>query len=133
MSNRPITYRMQNRYKPGYGRKYGNRKITADGFTFDSVAEYNRYIDLKFLLLAGKIKDLEIHKPYVLSEGFRDKFGTWHRDFRYIADFVYYDCEKGETIIEDVKSEATRNDRMYKHKKREMMKKGLYITEIMEK
>lgn len=130
MSNRPMTYRMANRNKQGYGRKYGNRRVTADGFTFDSVKECNRYMDLKYMLLAGKIKDLELHKPYVLDEGFRDKHGKWHRDLRYIADFVYYDCELGETVIEDVKSDATREDRVYKIKKRLMMKKGLYITEV---
>lgn len=125
------TYRMvNNRYKTGYGAKYGNRRCQMDGYTFDSVKEMNRYVDLKYLLLTGKIENLELHKPFVLDEGFRDIDGKWHRDFRYIADFVYFDIEKGETIIEDVKSEATRNDRMYKHKKRQMLKKGLRITEV---
>ena len=123
---RPITYRMKYQRQ----NKYGNRRCQMDGFTFDSVKEMNRYVDLKYMLAAGQIKDLELQKPFVLDEGFRDKDGKWHRDFRYIADFVYYDFEKGETVIEDVKSESTKQDKVYKIKKRFMMKKGLYITEV---
>lgn len=126
MSARAITYRMKYQRQ----NKYGNRRISADGFTFDSVKEMNRYMDLKFLLAAGKIENLELQKPFVLDEGFRDMDGKWHRDFRYIADFVYFDIEKNETVIEDVKSEATKNDRVYKIKKRLMLKKGLKITEV---
>lgn len=127
MNARAITYRMK--YKRP-NNKYGNRKCSVDGFTFDSVKEMNRYMDLKFLLAAGKIENLELQKPFVLDEGFRDKDGKWHRDFRYVADFVYFDIEQNKTIIEDVKSEATKKDRVYRIKKRFMAKKGLSITEV---
>ena len=110
--------------------KYGNKRVTIDGYTFDSTKEGNRYLELKFLLAAGKIKDLQLQKKFVLDDGFRDNDGTWHRDFCYVCDFYYYDLEKQEWIIEDVKSEATKQDKVYKIKKRFMTKYGLTITEV---
>lgn len=118
------TYRVRPR------NKYGNRRVTIDGYTFDSSKEGNRYMELKYLLAAGQIKDLELQKPFVLQEGFRDKRGKWHREIKYIADFVYYDNEKEETVIEDVKSKATAENAVYKLKKKMMLYNGLEITEI---
>ena len=115
----------------GQGRKYGNRKVQIDGYTFDSVKEGNRYIELKYLLAAGKIKNLEMQKPYELVPAFRNaKTGKMERPMYYRADFVYYDNERGETVIEDVKSPATRKDKMYQAKRKLMAYKGLYIEEI---
>lgn len=110
--------------------KYGNRRCSMDGFTFDSVAEMNRYADLKFLQLTGVISDLELQKPFVLQEAFRDLNGKWQREIRYIADFYYYDNEKKEWVIEDVKSSATKDNSVYKIKKKMMLYKGLEIREV---
>lgn len=110
--------------------KYGNRRVSIDGYTFDSSKEGNRYLELTFLLAAGKISDLELQKPFVLQEGFKGKDGRWVREIRYIADFYYFDKEKDEWVIEDVKSSATANNAVYKLKKKMMMYKGLYITEV---
>jgi hypothetical protein len=110
--------------------KYGNRKKQIDGYTFDSTKEANRYMELKFLLATGKIKDLELQKPFVLQESFRGRDGKWVRDIRYIADFYYFDTEKDEWVIEDVKSSATKDNAVYKLKKKMMAYKGLYITEV---
>ena len=108
--------------------KYGNRKCTIDGISFDSVKEMNHYCDLKFLLLAGEISDLQVHKPFELQEAFRSADGSWVRAITYEADFVYKDKD-GNMIIEDVKSKATRTD-VYKIKKKMMAYKGLIIKEI---
>ena len=110
--------------------KYGNRKCTLDGISFDSVKEMNRYCELKYMLLAGEIKDLEVHKPFELQPGFRNKDGKYIRPITYEADFVYIDTKTDKRIIEDVKSKATANDAIYKLKKKMMMYKGLYIEEI---
>ena len=110
--------------------KYGNRKKQIDGYTFDSTKEANRYMELKFLLATHKIRDLELQKPFVLQESFRGRDGKWVRDIRYIADFYYFDCEKDEWVIEDVKSSATKDNAVYKLKKKMMAYKGLYITEV---
>lgn len=121
---RPISYRMKSR-----NNKYGNRKCSVDGFTFDSVKEMNRYVDLKFLLLAHEISGLELQKEYELQPAFRDVNGKLIRPIYYRADFVYKDKD-GNTVIEDVKSEATKNDAVYKIKKKMMAYRGLTITEV---
>lgn len=65
--------------------KYGNRRCSMDGYTFDSVKEMNRYADLKFMLLAHEITDLEIQKEYELQQekddgiqGINDNRGIRH-------------------------------------------------------
>ena len=110
--------------------KYGNRRCSMDGFTFDSVKEMNHYADLKYLQLTGVISGLELQKPFVLQEAFRDLNGKWQREIRYIADFYYYDNEKKEWVIEDVKSSATKYNSVYKIKKKMMLYKGLEIREV---
>ena len=57
------------------GRKYGNRKVQIDGYSFDSVKEGNRYLELKYMLAAGEIQDLEMQKQYELQPAFRDANG----------------------------------------------------------
>lgn len=109
--------------------KYGNRRCSMDGYTFDSVKEMNRYADLKFMLLAHEITDLELQKEYELQPAFKDKDGKRIRPIYYRADFVYKDKD-GNTIIEDVKSEATKKDAVYTIKKKMMAYKGLIITEV---
>lgn len=109
--------------------KYGNRVVQMDGYTFDSVKEMNRYVDLKYMLLAHEITDLELQKQFELQPAFRDASGKMIRPIYYRADFVYKD-KTGKTVIEDVKSEATKNDAVYKIKKKMMAYKGLYITEV---
>jgi len=122
------TYRMMPQRRKG--SKYGNRRVEADGHTFDSVKEMNRYMDLKYLLLAGEIQCLELQKPFELQPAFRDKNGKWHQAVRYICDFYYFDKQKDEWVIEDVKSAATANNAVYKLKKKMMLYKGLEITEV---
>lgn len=111
------------------GRKYGNRKVQIDGLTFDSVKEGNRYVELKYMLAAGEITDLELQKQYELQPAFRDSEGKMVRPIYYRADFVYKDKKTGETVIEDVKSEATKTP-AYRLKKKMMAYKGLIIKEI---
>ena len=126
---RITTYRMPPQKRKG-NSKYGNRKCTVDGYTFDSVKEMNRYMDLKFLLLSGKIKDLELQKEFTLQESFRDINGRRQQSIRYICDFYYFDIEKDKWVIEDVKSPATSNNAVYKIKKKMMLYRGLEITEV---
>ena len=127
MDNRIRTYRPM--YKKG--RKYGNRKVQIDGYTFDSAHEGNRYIELKYRMLAGEIKDLELQKQYELQPAFRNaKTGKLERPVYYRSDFTYFDIERGETVIEDAKSVATRKDKVYQLKRKLMAYKGMYIEEV---
>ena len=55
-------------------RKYRNCKITVNGMTFDSRREYNRYIELQLLERAGKIRELERQKKYILIPAMYETF-----------------------------------------------------------
>ena len=87
--------------------KFGAVKKDVDGIRFDSTKEANRYDQLKLLKRAGKIKDLRLQVRYDLipSQKFSDgktMIGTY-----YLADFVYFDCDKGCEVVEDVKGKKT--------------------------
>ncbi len=84
--------------------KYRNKKIIVDDYIFDSIQESRRYKELKLLLRAGQIKDLELQPHFLLQEGFK-KNGKTYRKIEYIADFKY--IENGKTIVEDVKGLQT--------------------------
>ena len=74
--------------------KYGNRTVRADGFTFDSQAEHRRYQALRLMERAGIIKDLDVHRRFLL-----------HAGIRYECDFSY--IEDGKLVAEDVKGVET--------------------------
>lgn len=82
--------------------KYKNKKVVIDGITFDSTKEANRYCELKLLLRAGEIRDLEMQPKFILQEGY-EKDGKKIRPIIYVADFKYFDINKMQYIIEDVK------------------------------
>ena len=110
--------------------KYHARKWELDGKTFDSHKEARRYQELRFLLRAGVIKDLQMQTPFELIPAQRDQFGNLlERAVTYRADFTYTD-ENGRYIVEDVKSEATRT-REYIIKRKLMLKvHGIRIKEV---
>ena len=107
--------------------KYKSRKVTIDGITFDSKKESERYKELKLLRQAGIISNLELQKRFELQPSFICN-GKRYRPIYYICDFYYN--RDGEWIIEDVKSEITKKDKVYKLKKKMMAFKGLEITEV---
>ena len=103
--------------------KYHNAKFTADGYTWDSNKEYNRWCELKLLERSGLITALERQKEFILID--KSAYG---QKIVYRADFVYE--ENGKTVVEDVKSEATKTP-LYKLKKRLLAEKyGIKIVEI---
>lgn len=87
-------------------RKYKAVKTTVDGIKFDSKKEARRYQELKLLEKAGVIKDLGLQPNFLLQDKFK-KNGKTYRKIEYIADFIYWDCEKNCTVIEDVKGLKT--------------------------
>lgn len=107
--------------------KYHNKKVIIDNIVFDSKKEANYYTYLKLLENAGKIKNLELQKKYILQSSFKLD-GKTIRAITYIADFVYED-DKGMHVV-DVKSEATRKDKVYRLKKKMFAYK--YHIEIEE-
>ena len=108
--------------------KYYSKKTTIYGITFDSKKEANRYCELRLLEMAGKIKDLQLQRKFLLQPSFKKK-GKTIREIIYVADFVYYDLERMKIVIEDVKGFRTEG---YKLKKKifEHKDPDLTITEI---
>lgn len=95
-------------------RKYHNKKVEYDGYTFDSIREKNYYIKLKLLEKAGKIKELELQKEYELQPSFKLNNKT-SRKITYRADFTYKTTEDDKLHVVDVK--GFRTD-VYKLKKK---------------
>lgn len=85
--------------------KYGNRKTEVDGITFASAKEARRYGDLKLMVRAGEISELELQPRFKLEVN-GQLVATYTADFRYRRN--------GSVIIEEVKSPATRKERGYR-------------------
>ena len=101
--------------------KYGNQTKKLDGIFFDSKKEARRYAELKMLLKVGAISDLELQKPFELipaqyepvvrygKNGKRLKDGKTciEKSCVYKADFVYFDRELNQLVVEDTKGMRT--------------------------
>lgn len=98
--------------------KYGAKKCEYGGITFDSQKERDRYIELLTLERQNKISNLQRQIPFILQDEFEFD-GKKIRAIKYITDFVY--TENGKIIVEDVKSEITRKDKVYQLKRKMFM------------
>ena len=107
--------------------KFGAVKKDVDGIRFDSTKEANRYEQLKLLVRAGKIRDLRLQVRYDLIPKQKFSDGSSMVGTYYLADFVYFDCDKGREVVEDVKGKKTDVYQI----KRKLMKLILNI-EILE-
>lgn len=107
--------------------KYGNKKLTVGGITFDSKTEASRYRDLYFLEKAGKISNLQRQVKFILipaqyepdtvgKRGGVKRGKLIERECSYIADFVY--TEDGKQVVEDTKGFRTAD---YKIKRKLML------------
>lgn len=106
--------------------KYYNTPVDYDGHHFDSMAERDRYIELKLMQEMGVIEGLELQKKYILQPKGKYPSGRKYTEISYIADFVYK--YNGEIIVEDVKGYKTD---VYRMKKKMMAKVyGIEITEV---
>ena len=108
--------------------KYGNHKVTTDdGLTFDSKAEYRRWCELKILVRAKEITDLQRQVTYELIPAQVSPDGTKLRGINYVADFAYTDKE-GRLVVEDPKGATTAE---FVLKKKLMLHvHGIWIREI---
>ena len=82
------------------GSKFKNIPKRVDGILFQSTKEARRYTELKALQQAGVIRDLETQPKYRL-----DVNGVHVTS--YYADFKYFDNERKQEIVEDVKGIRT--------------------------
>lgn len=94
--------------KPAKRSKFGNKKVTVDGQTFDSQKEANRWQELKLLEQAGEISHLERQPKFKLWSGNTQICYDNGRQATYSADFAYFSAAENKRVIEDVKSKATR-------------------------
>ena len=95
--------------------KYHSRKITRNGMTFDSIREYQRWLELSLLEKTGHIEKLQRQVKYVLipsqyEQTFDEKTGKpkqkcVEREVSYYADFVYF--KDGKWAVEDAKGFRT--------------------------
>ena len=102
--------------------KYGNRRVQVGDLTFDSAKEAKRWGELQFMVKAGEIRNLErqVRFPIIVN-------GV--KVCTYVADHVY--DEMAGRVVEDVKSEFTRKDPVYRLKYK-LMKAchGIDIREV---
>ncbi|MFM0495614.1 DUF1064 domain-containing protein [Paraburkholderia caledonica] len=126
-SPRPsLAEQMAARKKPA---KYRNTKCEHEGIKFDSRREMAHWFELVQQQAAGQISDLRLQVPFVLTERKQRDDGTWERASKYVADFTY--LRDGKLVVEDVKSEATRKNRAYIQKRKQMLDKhGITVKEI---
>jgi hypothetical protein len=85
--------------------KYGAKKASIDGITFDSTLEANRYSQLRLLEKARVISDLRLQVPYELIV-------NNILVAKYVADFVYF--KDGTEVVEDSKGFLTTEYRLKK-------------------
>lgn len=107
--------------------KYGSKKVTVGGVTFDSQREYRRFCELSLLERAGKITNLQRQVKYVLIPSQKDEKGkVIERECSYIADFVY--VENGKLVVEDAKGYKTPEYRL--KRKMALYFHGIRIKEV---
>lgn len=100
---------------PKRPNKYGNRKTTVDGKTYDSAREAQRHSELKLLQRAGDIRGFAEQVTFILPGG-----------VKYRADYVVL-CNDGSYRVEDAKGVRTKE---YRIKKRLMAEMGIEIVEV---
>ena len=90
--------------------KFHAEKTKVDGIEYDSKWEAQKGTELRRKEEIGIIKDLKRQVVFELQESFTNNQGKKMRPITYIADFMYFDCEMGKTVVMDTKSKATRTD-----------------------
>lgn len=155
-----MSFNSKNRYHPEGkktyfidGQKFYNSKGQKDGkqkaidyclanflnsndiITFDSDLECNRYIYLKELENACKIKNLGVHYLLKVQDEFINANGDFVPAITYNADFIYQDCETGKRVVEDVKGASLFEDTRFLIEKQlfdhNFKDKGLYIKVVL--
>ncbi len=100
-------------------RKYGNRSVTIDGMRFDSQHEAEVYQELMLRVRAGELRTVCRQVKFDLPGG-----------IAYIADFLTIRPDMSIEGIYDAKSEATKRNRVYINKKKQMQ--AIWGIEIRE-
>lgn len=100
--------------------KYNSRKVVVDGIVFHSIAESERYKELKLLEAAGEIVDLKTQFRFrCVVNGYKI--------CDYYADFKYFDMRNKKFVVEDKKGYKTDE---YKIKKK--LVEAIFSIQIVE-
>jgi hypothetical protein len=118
----PTVYNPKRR---GSRPKYGNKKVTVQGIKFDSKWESERYLYIKSLELAGRVRNLELQVRFALEVN-GQKICTYIADFRYEKENANGDWG---TIVEDAKGVETPEFKL----KKKLMKACLGIEIFLSK
>jgi hypothetical protein len=99
--------------------KYNRKKVEADGYKFDSIAERDYYYKLKNEKLTGKIIDFEMQVKFILQESFMHEVYGHIRAIICKLDFRVIPITEEEYMV-DVKGMATADA---KNKRKMFLKK----------
>lgn len=112
--------------------KYGNLRMEVDGHVFDSRKEAARFQELKLMQQAKQIADLELQPvfPLHVMELYRSGPIYINTVGIFKADFRYVDLVSGEIVVEDVKSEWTKNTAYQLRKRIAEAVHGIYVREV---
>lgn len=102
------------------GSKYHSQKVSIAQEIFDSKKEARRWLELKNMESHGLISGLQRQKKFLLipSQHEPDRVGPrggkikgklLEREVAYYADFVYFDEEEKDFVIEDTKGVRTKD------------------------
>jgi hypothetical protein len=122
----------------GKRSKYGNVRTEMDGVVYDSAKESRRVAELKRLVRLGKISDLQLQPefPFVVTDKRTGKpvtVGAYRADAAYVVvdpRFAPDGFGRGDRVVEDVKSEATADNAVYRLKKK--LVAALHGVDIVE-
>mgnify|MGYP003129677195 FL=1 len=104
--------------------KYGARKTTVDGITFDSKWEAQRWGELQAMERGGLVRDLERQVKY-------DIVVNGEKICRYIADFRYKmvdDDGSTKEVVEDAKGFETADFKIKKKLMKAVYQINLYLS-----
>jgi len=104
--------------------KYGAKKTTVDGITFDSKWEAQRWGELQAMERGGLVRDLERQVKY-------DIVVNGEKICRYIADFKYKmvdDDGSTKEVVEDAKGFETADFKIKKKLMKAVYQINLYLS-----
>lgn len=93
--------------------KYGAKKTTVNGITFDSRLEADRYQQLLLLEKVGEISALVLQPEFQILRGWvNSETGEKIKSRFYVGDFCYIDENTGRLVVEDTKGMETAEFRL---------------------
>ena len=110
--------------------KVNHERVLIGEEVFDSIAESERYMELKIMEKEGKIGGLVCHPRWEIIPPQKVKDRRGFRAAHYTADFSYR--KNGALIVEDVKSDYTRLGTDYILRRKLMyLVHGIYVEEVI--